>query len=255
MSMKFKDAYCTKLNRLLSIDEIIHYYRFDKQFYKDNIEKNLICPECKQPSLSYHNDSPPYLSVYPGAKHLDNCTLKQDEMTPVQTESFVANPKNREQISRQLESVLTMMLDAVPNTYKNVTSKKAKISSIPSEVYIPSKQPKKRIARKRIDLKFTNEDFDCYKFFYGSVRLKWEEEKDTKDYKILLRRQDKSDKRLLCKLKISSKVYSYLPYEFKTPREFNCNIVFLAKFADKGRSYQDTWIKTSQYISLTKTKP
>ncbi|MGN0569267.1 MAG: hypothetical protein ACI4N4_02030 [Candidatus Fimenecus sp.] len=250
--MKFKDAYCTKIQRLLSIDEITHYYRFDKQFYKDNIEKHLICPECRQPNLSYHNDAPPYLSVYPGAKHLDDCTLKQDEMTPVQTETFVENPKNREQISRQLESVLTMMLDAVPTSHKKATPQKSKISSSPSDIDVHSKKSKKRIPRKRIDLQFTNEDFDCYKLFYGSVRLQWEKE-DTEDYKILLRRQDKSDKRLLCRLKISSKVYSYLPNEFKTPREFNCNIVFLAKFSNKGRSYQDTWIKTSQYISLTKT--
>lgn len=253
--MKFKDAYCTKLKKLLFVDEITFYYRFDKQFYKDNIEKYMICPECKLPRLSYNNAATPYLSVYPNEKHTDECSLKQDEMNSVQTKTFIDDPKNREQISRQIESVLTTMLDTVPSAAAKTKSIKLGTSSeIP---YSPKlqKTPKKRIPRKRIDLKFTPDDFECYKLFYGSVRINWEKDKDTEDYKILLRRQDKSDNRLLCRLKISDKVYSYLPYEFKTPREFNCNIVFLAKFTDKGRSYQDTWIKTSQYISLTKTKP
>lgn len=251
--MKFKDAYCTKLNTLFFIDEITRYYRTDKQFYKDNIEKNLICPECKQAQLAYNNAATPYLSAYPKSEHAEWCSLKQDELDPIQTDTFIRNPKNKEQISRQLESVLTMMLDTVPHASTKAIPKKSKISSSSSELVTPTKQLRKRIARKRIDLPFTEEDFNCYKLFYGSVRLQWEKEDDMEDYKILLRRQNTSDKRLLCRLWISPKVYYYLPIEFKFPKEFNCNIVFLAKIKNKGKTYKDARIKISQYLSLTKT--
>lgn len=257
--MKFKDAYCSKINKLLTIDDVAYYYKNDKQFYKGNIEKYLICPECRQPSLSYNNSSPPYFSVYPKAKHADLCTLKQDEMTATQSTEFISNSNNKDLVMRQIDSVLTMLLET-----KSPLTKKKSPTFKKSSFITFSKKPvhisaSKRIPRKRIDLEFEDEDFECDKIFYGSVRLKWEEKIDkytgeSIGHKMLLYRNKNGDNRMVCKLIVSPRVYGYLPDEYKQPEKYNCKIVFVANFEDQGKTYQTTHIRHSQFIVLEKDK-
>lgn len=257
--MKFEEAYCTKLNKLLTIDDVTFYYKYDKQFYIQEIKKYLICPECKQPNLEYNNAENPYFSTYPDTKHDINCSLKQKEMSPKQTAKFISNPDNNDIVLRQMDSILTMLMG-------NCTSKK----SVAGDLNKPTNQIKNgtkrnspatmnRIPRKRIDVAFSEEDFNCDKLFYGSVHLKWEKGKRTINgkveeyYKILLYGTKKNNTKLLARLRITQKVYNFLPNNYKIPNEYNCKIVFLANFPiQRKKEYQTTSIKTSQMIILEK---
>lgn len=257
--MKFKDAFCCKINKLLTIDDVAYYYKNDKQFYKDNIEKNLICPECKQPNLSFNNDSPPYFSVYPKAKHTDQCTLKQDVMTTSQSNKYVNNPDNKDLVLRQIDSVLTMLLETQSTLTKTKTPTSNKPGTPISSKDATHTSISKRLPRKRIDLEFEDEDFECDKIFYGSVHLKWEKEidEDTSEiigYKMLLYRTKKDNKKMVCKLIITPKVYEHLSNEYIQPAQYNCKIVFVAKFKNMSKSYKSTYIRHSQFIVLEKVK-
>lgn len=243
----------------MTVDDITYYYKSDKQYYKDYIEKYLICPECRLPNLAYNNDNPPYLSVYPRAKHDDNCSLKQDEMTSKQTSKFINNPDNKELVLRQMESILTMMLNTNVAKSKKHKDSYTNANVSKKQCHNNSNLTSKRIPRKRIDMDFESGDFDCDKIFYGSVKLRWEKDPRTINgivqnyYKILLYRNKKYDKRMICRLNITPTVYSYIPEEVKSSEEYNCKIVFLAKFKDRGKSYQITSIRNSQFITLEKT--
>lgn len=257
--MKFKDAYCTTLNKLLTIEDVVYLYKNEKKHYKDLIEKNLLCPECKQPHLSYNNGSTPYFSVYPKAQHAEGCSLKQDEMSSKQTAEFINDSENEPLVLRQMESVLVMLMGNNSPSVKKTKKTTSQGNSNEENIKKNANSTSKRIPRKRIDSKFETEDFDCDKIFYGSVHLKWEKDKKIKDgkeqeyYKILLYGTKKYNyKKLVCKLKISPLVYYHLPPEYKNQTEYDCNIVFIAKFKNYFRTYQSTSIRKSQLITLEK---
>lgn len=252
--MKFEEAYWTKESKLLSIDEITQYFKKDKNFFSSDIKECLLCPECKKPNLAYNNAATPYLSVYPNREHELGCSLKQDEMTSKEVNRFVDNPKNNEMIIRQMEKVALTMFDSSTKSGKT-SSKSTFIPKVSSSIAKPSLSISKRLPRKRIDLKFDEEDFGCFKIFYGTVFIKWEIFYKTRNgvnekwQKILM--YNKNNK-MVCKLEISPRVYKHIPDSYKKIDNANCNIVFLAKFKNTGKTYREHHLINSDFLIMEK---
>lgn len=250
--MKFEEAYWTKESKLLSIDEITQYFRKDKSFFSSDIKTCLLCPECKKPNLAYNNAATPYLSVYPNSEHELGCSLKQDEMTAKEADRFVDNPENDEMIIRQMENVALTMFDSSKKGGRS-SSKSTAVPKTSSSIVKPSLSISKRLARKRIDLKFDEDDFDCIKIFYGTVFVKWENfyriwsGVNEEWHKILM--YNKNNK-LVCRLEISPRVYYYIPENYKKINNTHCNIVFLAKFKNKGKTYRETRLRKSDFLIM-----
>lgn len=248
--MKFEDAFCTTLNRPITIEEVSYIFQNDRDTFISAIKDSLICPECKNVPLIYNNAATPYFSVYPKAIHSESCTLRQDEMDADEASRFLSDITNKQIIQRQMDSLISQILsEASPK----LANPKAAFMQSTFSKSSKSKTPvsSKRLSRKRIDLPFREEDFNCEKIFYGRVHLKWEKCSNSSQdaYKILLCHTVK--KTLLCKLKITSKVYSYLPSKYKSINELECAVAFVALFSeDSTKHYQATHLKHSERITI-----
>ncbi len=175
-------------------------------------------------------------------------------MTPREVETFVEMKSSIQTIQRQAESLLALLLSDRTNVGR-IKVKETQGRKLFAELELSGRNDTaKRIPRKRIDTAFSSDDYDCYKLFYGSVWLQWEidERSAKKQYKILLRARN--NRKLLCKLFVSADVYRYIDMRYKTPAEYACQVVFLAKIkcSEKKRAYQTAILKYGQWICLEK---
>lgn len=250
--MKFEEAYWKKEDKNLSIDEITGNFRSNKSFFSSDIKDCLFCPVCQKPNLAFNNASTPYLSTYPNSEHAAGCRLIQDELSPKRADKIVSNPKNKDIIIRQMEYVFLTLFDSSTKTGKS----SSKSISFPKSSHSFAKEHKttsKRFSWKRIDLSFNVDDFDCFKIFYGTVFVKWETDYHTSDgiieewHKILM--YNKKEK-MVCRLEISPRVYSYIPETYKKINNTNCKITFLAKFKNNGKTYRKSSLINSEFLMM-----
>lgn len=242
---KFEDAFCSKSGRIIDIAEVSDLYASNPAEYK-KISDNLYCPECKKAKLSFVNGSTKYFRTFKGSLHNENCSLIQDLMNVKQTTDFIRNTENRDAILRQITSALTMLFN--DNSKKAI--KKTNVTELDETQTITgvstNYKKRKRIARKRIDLPFSDEDFNAPKIFYGKVCALWE--KENNKYKLLL--YSLKTKRLLCKIFVTEKVYQYIPEKYKLEKSFKCGISFLANFQKRVETYHITNLGHSDYIKI-----
>lgn len=247
--MKFEDAYCEFEHCVMPIHKVSFMYNIDAANFSNNYKNSFWCPECRIAQLSYHNAATPYFSTYPNSSHAGNCSLQQDEMSASDIKAFVGNNKNREKIMRQMDSLMHLLLSETETTKSNVQS----FNPFPKQA-IPVTHIKvtatRRFPRKRIDAPFRNEDFNCYKFFYGDVILTWEKNNACGGYKIILRSLE--TKKFLCRINITDRVYSYIHDDFKLSKPFACKIVFLACMQKTKKNYLKTSLRESNYLNIHK---
>lgn len=230
--MKFKDAFSLTLNRKVTLEEINDWYKNDKNFFENQISGNLLCPKCKKAYLKYNNAKRPYLSCYPQATHSDNCSLKQEEYSKRGIDKLIKSQANNGIIIRQVESVFTNLFKTNDKANTNhVQIKKEQKENNKSQNQI-NKKHIKRIKRKNINTKITNDDFDTYKIFYGTVNCQKTEHKKKDDIHYYLSLSDKNNP-LIFKIIVSENVYKYLSEEVKMNNNFNCNIALFAKLTNK----------------------
>lgn len=252
--MKFEEAYWQKEDKMLRIDEITEIFHSKQSIFAKEIKDYLFCPECKKPQLAYNNASNPYLRAFPKSQHADWCSLKQGEMNSVRAEQFINDEKNKDIIIRQMQSAMLALMNPTASPSKT-SSKVSSVSKGISPFPVSHSSTSKRLPRKRIDIKFCPKDFNCVKIFYGTVYAKWETDvqtfNETEKWRKILMYDDNNQ--LLCKLKISPKVYNYIPEHYKGMNGVNCAVAFLAKFNDDGRKYRTTSLRSSAYLIMEKT--
>jgi len=253
LKMKFEEAYSISHHSNYTIEEIAKIHEKSLETYVTDYKGYFACPECREAKLNFVNSKPCYFRTEQDDSHNDDCSLKQLTMSAHQTEGFVSNTENKEKIGRQLQSIMTMLLSDKPTAVRttrvqsNATSSKKQSSSV-SESF-----REKQVPRKRIDTKFRNEDYDCYKFFYGKVRAVWEKDEKRPEYMKLLLFHAK-ESRLLCRIYITGKVFSHIPQPYKDLNQKVCEIAFLASF-DSNRnstekSYQSTSLRFGHFFIL-----
>lgn len=106
---------------------------------------------------------------------------------------------------------------------------------------------RKQLPRKRIDTSFREEDYLCFKFFYGDVLAEWEKDEKYNMYRLLLR--GVRDHRFICRINVSEKVFSHIPMDMKIKGAFNCKIVFLAAM-EKYKNYMKCSLRWSDYLHI-----
>lgn len=250
--MKFEEAFSTFDDRCHSIDEICMLYNCDMQNFQKNYKGTFYCPLCRQALLSYNNAVTPYFKSYPDSKHAEDCELRQDEMHPSAAQKFVDDPDNNAMIQRQMQSILSSLF----KEEKETTTKKPNMQNVVTggiSYTTSAPQVTKRLGRKHFDLPLRAEDFDCVKYFFGTAHLVWEkaENKGRNYYKILL--YHIKERKLLCRILITEKVYEYMMPDYKYPEEYDCKLVFVSKAEEKsGKNYFQTYLSTSKHIQISK---
>ena len=228
MDLKYEEAFFKAENRNITLAELNHLYDKNLQSFVINIRNNLYCPKCHQAKLVYVNGDERYLRTHPKAQHI-NCDLEQDIIPLKRVKAYVKNRKNASSIKRQKESILRMLMDTPCQLNPNTEVVEAKDDNFNQESE-PKKQKEEsrflRLSQKRIDHKLRDEDYNVYKFFYGEVLIQWEGLNE--DGKRLLLR-DKVSGRFLCRIKVSSTVFHYIPSEWITENRRPGYIVVLGE--------------------------
>ena len=251
---KFEDAYFTIENKNITIADVSEVFKNNKELFALKYQDNLVCSRCKQAKLSFVNDKPEYFRTQKNAKHHPDCDLQQDVMTPHQVNVFMADHQNEEEIHRQLESLLALTLSNKQHHIQTLAANSSATGQSSSVSVNKQRNVNKRLPRKRIDVEFTPNDFNCNKLFYGRVRAVWEEVKPKDDtqktrYKLLLYHINKSY--LVCKISVNELVYKYIKSEYKKDEEFDCAIAFAANFKNNtGKKYQSTILTHSERLVM-----
>lgn len=234
--MKFEEAYCETTKMQLTINEAKELFMETPIAFAERIKGHLFCPECKQPRLAFHNAQTPYFSTYPLEEHQADCTLRQEELSRDAAAAYVNSKFNFQEIKRQIDSLIVLL--GADTQYMNVKDKKGtkkdENAAKADDIY---KRKKKRLPRKRIDVALTDDDYDCYKLFYGAVSLIWEkDEKRPERNKLLIRTQD--GRRFLCRVIVRPQEFAFVPSEYKKSGQFLGKIVFLACFDSFSKKYK-----------------
>lgn len=242
---KFEDAFCSKSGRIIDIAEASDLYASNPAEYK-KISNNLYCPECKKAKLSFVNGSTKYFRTFKGSLHNENCSLSQELMSVKQTADFIANTENRAAILRQIASAMAVLF----NDNSKRIIKKTNVTELDETQTITgfstNYKKRKRIARKRIDLPFSDEDFNAPKIFYGKVCALWE--KTNTKYKLLM--YSLKTNKLVCKIFVTEKVYQYIPDKYKFEKSIECAISFLATFQKREEAYHITNLEHSDFLKI-----
>ncbi len=252
--MKFEEAYLKRHHKTISIDNISFLFKTNKTLFVNELKDNLFCPECEQAQLAYNNASTPYLSAYPKSEHAEWCSLKQEEMSPKKALRFIKAKENKDLIIRQIETVI-LILDDLSTATTKTSSKPSAIGKGTRSHFKGYSSASERLSRKRIDLEFRADDFNCYKIFYGTVYIKWETEYRTVKgileewHKILMWNKKR---KFICRLDISPRVYLHIPDNYKKMNKTNCKIGFLASFENDGKTYRKTSLTYSDYLIMNK---
>ena len=99
--MKFEEAYCTTLNRCVTVDEIQVVYKKQPKRYAIKYATHLICPDCGKVQLAYCDSKLPFLFPYPGGQHAKDCYYNSTVYTDREIRSLLKN--NPHEIQRQLQ--------------------------------------------------------------------------------------------------------------------------------------------------------
>lgn len=266
--MKFEEAFNSKTGKLVTIQETVTIYKHDPKLYKLSFYDNLYCPECRHAKLIYVNDNSPYYRTSPNSAHKLDCSLAQDVMTQKQAKAYVEDPKNKDKIVRQLETILHSCLKEASSTTRSSHKHPKTPAECTEDICTQNIKTSKCLPRKRIDnydsVHSTPDDFiDKLKIFYGTVYIKWlrakkvPEIENAENYHLFLRSQKTS--KLLCRIRVSNKVYKHITESIGTPTNGLYYIAFLAEFSPQynqraikqmKNAYLNTSLRYSYYLNL-----
>ena len=227
---KIEEAYICKLNKKISINELIEL-RHNNIELLDCLKNELLCPICKEAKLSFiFRKSTPYLKTKNGEKHQKNCILNQPVMTENERKNFIDTAKPIT-IIKQLEKINNLLLG-------NKSSKQS-IGDSSEQHY--QRSNKKIIPHKRIDYCLDNDDLDTIKYFYGKVNIRWSYDNSKNNY--WLNVLSVNNKINYCNIKITANVYLHLDRLYL--QEYNnINFVYLGKIKKYNNKNYSTALKS-----------
>ncbi len=244
--MKFEEAYLQTENCVMSTTEVALMYQSSPEKFSQH-KNSFYCPECRKAPLSFTNAATPYFKTYPKAAHLEWCSLKQAEMTPIETQSYLSKKENKDNLVRQLEGILFSMFKIKGGKTAPVThSPKHDIEGETKSTSIAF--GKKRFPRKRIDTLIGEQDIGCYKFFYGEIKLKWERVASKQFWKLII--GNSSTNKFICRVKITNSVYDYINDDYKFSGVRLCKIAFLARLKQDESGYLQSTLEWSDYLRI-----
>lgn len=246
--MKFQEARCL-------IDEKL-YTPMDMEYIKSNdlkkfteIKADLFCPECGIAQLYYTAETPNisgHFSSYPKSLHVEGCSLTQDEYSARSAIKFVNDKTNEEKILKQMDNILEKLLVSpkVEKTVNKTVQENDSTTQFLSNTNLKNSQTK-RLKQKRIDYRLDEDDFDCFKVFYGKVIIKNSDCQTTDKKRIELFNHKNKDK--LLTIYLNKNIQKYID---KNILEYNNIVVNVAVVASLVKPKQEPYIP---YTNLTRS--
>lgn len=246
--------------RKITTDEITEIRHRSETDYQTHYKPYLYCPECGMAQIIHCDRLPnPYIKSIRISEHPQECSYATPPLESDKFYEYYDEKDNFEGIKNRLDKALdTLFLEKKTGNNPFILEhddaiKASKSTSVKSSEH--KKRIKRSLPRKLLSNSFDKDDFDVIKFFYGKVHIHWKFEKRESPkesfYYLFLHKIGSSE--LLCRLRISLDVYSYLPDNYKI--DMNCYIVFMAKIRNKedeksGKFYKNSSLRSSYHISI-----
>lgn len=251
--MKFEYVFCSRLGENVYLGDVSEWYNFNTTAFLENYNY-LFCPECRQAKITYNNAKTPYFSTHKNCVHKENCYYIQDALTGKATKNFVDDTANDENIKNQMKKALIDFMKEPSHKNKVLQNNKENESEKQNNVGSKNSKASKALHRKSLNKKFDDDDYDCFKIFYGKFNIEWEYKNENCKtfYNLLLR--DLNTNRLMYKIKVTLPVYEHLPKEYKAENQFIGYIVITVSFSNesKSRNYKFSTLFRSNLLLIEK---
>ena len=234
----------------------------DLRTYTLKYKDDLFCPMCKQARICLvRGDLQPFFRTCPKSAHADDCGLCQDELLPSEVDTLAESTENIPEIQRQMERVLSLHFSGREKPVVDATYTGIVPADAPGHRQ-SGKRISKYISQKNITSKFTADDINVKKLFYGEVEIQWEKgapaksqvpDGESRNYmKLLIRTPPKAGtQRFICRLNISPSVYAHLSKNILQPSRYCCSIVFLSELScPEGKDYLKGWLSRSEFLRI-----
>ncbi len=251
-SFKFEEAIHLHLigkTEWLSVDDITAVRLNDEEKFFSEMRGRLYCPECKSAKLQHNLSNSPYLSTYPGGKHLDGCSMGCEIASKKECIEFCENEENYKKIERALFNCIEKMLTNDVEKYIFTTNiESIKDINTNEKMNTNGINLVKSIPCKILTRKFKDVDYGCYKYFYGKVDLESKESK-IGNFKIVVKHSGTNN--WICSINTSGSVYSHISVFNSATKINNCYIAFLGIMTQNNK-YNNSYINHSSKILIKK---
>ncbi len=251
--LKFKDAYCSAVKGLRTVDEIRDIYTNKPSVFMNYLHKQMLCPGCRSVSMTYVDADTPHLRARNSRGHQDDCPYGQFVIPRNRVGAYIQDAKNFQKIEKQLDrAVMSLFADKPPVSATDCAENTERKNRVSDQNFMPKTQVPSYIRQSRFDVMLHEDDFGegNFKVFYGKALVMWEPGKYD-GYKLLFRHPQK--KYLMCKLFVSHKCYVKIPedYKFGENEEMMCNCAFVANFIEPSkRGYETAKLPNSEFLRL-----
>lgn len=245
---KFDDAYCIATKTTIAASDLLQIEMSNPMRYALQFKSNLYCPSCHKAQVTFVHGVRPFFRTYPKARHDDKCSLTQEEMGREETASFVHENLSRDEIDRQMTLLLSDLVRNVASEGEYNIGRQAG-STASATVGNQSNKNRKRMPVRNITTQLGDDDIETYKLFYGRVKIIWEDDTNGKGKKILV--CNPSTGKMVCRIWVSKKVFSYLDPSMCQSTNCLCCIVFLAELKPvRGKMYYRCNLEWSSYLKI-----
>lgn len=204
----------SNVSEYISLEELSSIISTNRREFIRKYDGHIFCPLCKIPQLTLVSGSKSgsyFLRGYRGQKHSEDCEFGFEDVSTKAFETFIADKNSKEYVNHKLRKLIDKML-----RQKNVEEK---VHLVKVHNNIITTQKILSIDKERTDIRllptksitapFQEDDYDCYKLFYGRCNIIINKiSNDGKPYYILKAYRPK-DRQVVCKLSMSEDVGGY----------------------------------------------
>lgn len=269
--MKFDDAAIIQngiFKRNINADEVSHIRKNDEYAFQKSIKPYLYCPECKHAILTHCDGDikQPYFKKITSSNHSVGCSNNQGALSSTSMQRLYEDSTDSEDFNKRLHRIIGLLYKGEDNDNSPfIVIKNKNHIELNTDGYNNEKNvefTKKNLPRKLIS-RISETDIDIPKIFYGDVFIKWDHptEKGKAHFILIYKNfEGKNFKNLLCRVKITEKVFHHIPLYAKCNQ--HCFIAFLSELSMNIKEYTNmnnqkymkkyfnTYLISSKYLAI-----
>lgn len=268
MDTKYDEAAYKKISSksfaAIPLEELNQIKKNNSVLFEKEYAGRLYCPECQCPQLSLvknNNTGDYYLRGYKNQEHKELCPKGFDEVNHTCFDKLLSDDCSIEFINNKLQKLIDKLCNKL--TGKELlkallvkTEDKKCLQNDITDDEIKKRANVFRLPIKSITAPFDDNDYDCYKLFYGNVDILLKEKiyKDERPFYIL-KILKKGINYTLCSLAMSKYVGKYVMKRNNIPVDrkiSNVYIAFASSIKNNDNHYKKGNIKHSEYCVIAR---
>lgn len=260
MNLKYEEAYYIPLcgePHYIKIEQLIS----EANNYKIKYSNRLYCPECHKPQLTLVERAPDEFCLrgFQRQKHKPDCTKGLDVVSKKSFNEYIDNVSDFS-INKRLSNILNRLLSKEEQPINPMAIKIKDGKCIDSDVLsvnVLSSKNIKAVPIKSLTAPFDDDDYGCYKIFYGDVDIvvskKMSRINGNVFYVMNIFRRNSTF--VCCSLSMSVGVASYLNKKYNilavaNEKRIGAYISFVTELYQKDGKYINGRLKNSEHCVI-----